>query len=902
MPIDEEADINRARMQRRVRLFRFLQKEPGHERSVTMKTNVLQQISLPDLNGGLNTHDPEYDIADNQSPDMLNLWYKDMALCKRPGQMWLSRHASVHRVSGLYNGARVIHAGTKLYRWIADGMESNIGEFNPAVGYPFGAKVGDYSIACSAGALSGNAYVAGDTVIYSGVQAISVTIIGTVMKTGDVTVTIKRTGSEDSPLSVAVPVDVGNTASEVADKVRAALTAWTAVTALYTVGGTETSVVLTQVAAGPQDKKLALIIENSTCEGLVNVISSDVSVWHRASTEIQDGMADIPGTFCEFGDSLYYFGGSEIWEIAPDYTVKPVVPYVPVVLINASPSLDSGDDNEAYNLIGAGFKVWYNGVGGSAVDYYVVSRTSDTFTIAAAKGSTTALDITSTGLSGWKIRKHGSPWIQGTPAVDISTDTITLVSHGLKVGDIVQFNQGAGALPGGISAYDSNENVIYRLPQKELDNTEVRVSVNAVDLKKDVNFTVNLADGTVDFAGGTSPFGAPHKGTNNVWIIAYKTAYEEDGTTPKKNRITGCTSVVRFGGEAAGVIGGTRVFAMANAKFPYRYWRSDLGLHVGTGVEYFPDTSEELLDQNSEAITVAAKMGDELIIFKEKSIFAVGYSFDGKDVYYPVRECHSAIGCDMPGSVQLIDNRLVFAHSKDGVYMLMSSNNELENIVKPISANINPFLLKENNLKDACACDYDRYYWLCTGGSVYLWDYDTTPYYDYADYDKAQKRLAWYRFDNIGATNFFEDGGLCYGAAAGIVRFTKSRNDFGRAISAYFKSKAFDLGSPEEEKTFMCLYPSFSMDGNIMVRITAGNEKTNVFKEAEFDIRSFDWNGFGWNSFTWNRIKYAKTYAMRLNMRRTAFLQVMVSGSEIDRGVGLSGLRITYYVNKKIKG
>ena len=42
---------------------------------------ALSEITLPDMSGGLNTRDPEYEIADNQSPDMLNLWFKDKALC-----------------------------------------------------------------------------------------------------------------------------------------------------------------------------------------------------------------------------------------------------------------------------------------------------------------------------------------------------------------------------------------------------------------------------------------------------------------------------------------------------------------------------------------------------------------------------------------------------------------------------------------------------------------------------------------------------------------------------------------------------------------------------------------------------------------------------------------------------
>ncbi|MGI5849665.1 MAG: hypothetical protein ACOX8Q_06340 [Christensenellales bacterium] len=604
---------------------------------------LLNEITLPELCGGLNTNDPEYEIRDNQSPDMMNLWFKGKALSKRPGQTMVTKElsGSVHRISGLYNGFRAVHAGTKLYKW------------------------------------------------------------------------------------------------------------------------------------------------NGT-----------------TATEIKSGLESQPGVFIAFGDVLYYIDGREIWEIEPKYAVSAVVPYAPVVIINCRPDLSESDDNESYNLLGGGFCVKYNGNASSKV---------------------------------------------------------------------------------------------YSLPQTKLDAATVKVTVNAVDLTEGTHFTVNRTAGTVNFSGGTSPHGAPGSGTNNVWITAYKTI------AGNKEKITGCSAGVPFGGEGSGVVGGTRVFLSANPGHPLAYWRSDLGMHVGCGMRYFPDTSEEYLDQNSDAVAAIAKMGDKLVIFKENSVFAVGYAFDGEDVYYPVRECHSTIGCDMPGSVQLIDNRLVFANTKSGIHMLITMDNELENIIKPLSANINALLLSETGLKNACSCDFDRYYWLCVNGSVYLWDYDKAPYYNYADYDKAQKRLAWYRFNNIKAKTFCADTALYYGSADGIVRFTAEKNDFGQAYSSYFKSKAFDLGNPDELKTFMHVYPSFSTDGNIKAVVTVGNENTDAYMRREFDIRSFDWGGLNWAAFTWNRIKYAQTFSMRAAMRKASYIQVKVSGNEADRGVGLSGLRITYFTNRKVK-
>ncbi len=782
-----------------------------------MRNAAVREITLPELSGGLNTHDPESAIADNQSPDMLNLWYKDMALSKRPGQKLLVKLADVKRISDPYNGYCVVHAGTKLYRWDVERARNDRGVLDMPQGYPQFYEAGDYFTINRAGTLDGVAWQAGDCAIYSTspagqMEAATVRTVSdggiTTAGTARVTVTDLEMGS---PLVFNVSVLQHEKAVAIAEKICAAFAGNVTLSAKYTAyaEGNKVSLRRKDVLA-KKDNTLNIAIANGTCEGLADAPQSeDAPFWYNAVAEIKSGIADAPGTFVEFGDTLYYMDGAEIWEITPEFGVAPIEPYAPVVMMNARPDLSESDDGEAYNLIGGGFTVKYNGNGTSAT---------------------------------------------------------------------------------------------YKLPQTGLDSTAVKITAGIAsapytkELTQGTHFTVDQAAGTVNFAGGSSPHGAPMIGTNNVVITAYKT------TAGNREKIAGCKVAVRFGGEAAGVVGGTRVFVMGNPAYPYHYWRSDLGMHVSAGMRYFPDMSEEVLDQNSEPITAAAKMSSQLVIFKENSIFAVGYSFDGKDVYYPVRECNSAIGCDMPGSVQLIDNNLVFAHSRSGVHILAGTNTELENIVKPLSANINNLLLRESGLKNACSFDHDRYYWLCVNGRVYLWDYDTTPYYNYADYDKAQKRLAWYRFDAIHAHVFFARERLYCGGANGIVQFTPSRNDFGKAFAAYFKSKAFDLGSPEELKTFVALYPSFATDGNIYVIVSVGNEKTDTYMQRKYDMRSFDWRNFSWAAFAWSRIKFTQTQVMRLNMRKAAYLQVKVSGDALDRGVGLSGLRVTYYTNRKMKG
>lgn len=77
-------------------------------------------------------------------------------------------------------------------------------------------------------------------------QVETATAAGTATASGDVTITITASGLTGSPKSIAVPITSGDTASVWAGKVRTALAADTAVTALFSVSGTTTSIVLTR--------------------------------------------------------------------------------------------------------------------------------------------------------------------------------------------------------------------------------------------------------------------------------------------------------------------------------------------------------------------------------------------------------------------------------------------------------------------------------------------------------------------------------------------------------------------------------------------------------------------------------------------------------------------------------
>ena len=247
--------------------------------------------------------------------------------------------------------------------------------------------------------------------------------------------------------------------------------------------------------------------------------------------------------------------------------------------------------------------------------------------------------------------------------------------------------------PGFIVRYNGNGvQMLYLLPLQGLDSAPVGIRVGGVALTEGMHFTVDRTEGTVDFTGGTLPWGAPAPGIDNVEVTAFKTA------AGAKRKIAGCMAGAAFGGESGSASGGTRVFLSRNGENPRTLWYSDAGGGLGRGMAYFPVTQCMELIQNNDAVTAFGKQAGELIVFKERSIFILSYESDGREAYYPIREFHASVGCDIPNSVQLIDSRLVFANTAGGVFMITGTGEG--NRIRPLSGNVNGSADVRGLLKD----------------------------------------------------------------------------------------------------------------------------------------------------------------------------------------------------------
>ena len=183
---------------------------------------------------------------------------------------------------------------------------------------------------------------------------------------------------------------------------------------------------------------------------------------------------------------------------------------------------------------------------------------------------------------------------------------------------------------------------------------------------------------------------APADGTNNVVITAYKTDQEYIDSIKK------CKFAISYGGA-----NNSRIFIGGNGA---NYYFSDV-----LDPTYFPEQNYSPVGNNSGDITGFGEQYDVLVVFTNRETYGVEYQVkDDGTGYFTQVLINGRVGCDCPNTIQLIQNRLTWLTTYDGVCTMVSTSIEDERNIMPISRNVNPKLLKEANLKQAVSIDYDE--------------------------------------------------------------------------------------------------------------------------------------------------------------------------------------------------
>ncbi len=360
---------------------------------------------------------------------------------------------------------------------------------------------------------------------------------------------------------------------------------------------------------------------------------------------------------------------------------------------------------------------------------------------------------------------------------------------------------------------------VYQLPVQSIDSVD-KVLVDEVELTEGEGYTVDLEAGTVTFA--EEPEHHEPVRVNTVKITFSK----ENPDALNSIMDCGCAAVYGGGRDACIVLGGCE--AQPNAYF----WS---GYHTAMDPTYFPMEQYNLAGDAQDTITGFGKQQNMLVIFKERSIGRA--AFDTQELAngrvmltMDYTAINATIGCDLPGSIQLIENNLVFASTRHGICVVRDSSSAYENNITPISRKVDngllPLLKKRISVPNAgvqlapwdravrvCSHDDGSHYWLAAEtGEVYLWDYSLSSYSD----------PVWFYFENINAISFFAAGRkmLHLDSMGRITAMHRNYRDYDGPIYKKYRFATQSMGGYERLKDVQRVILSVSGETDTFIRLT----------------------------------------------------------------------------------
>ena len=612
------------------------------------------------------------------------------------------------------------------------------------------------------------------------------------------------------------------------------------------------------------------------------------------------------GTFFRYNDWLFYkckgnfikiiyTPGAEQELEAADLTVDS---YVPVLVINATPKNGSGTLYQPENRLSPKKTIRYNAWN----DTNVVTRTGD--------GTTTEFDLgitkTSGYLAGIQMIYLGNDYQSPSAyTVDIDTGKVTFTD--------------APAADVAITITCLIGDAVYHLPVQEIeyvvpdeDNKKiVDVYVGGVlqreapeDFEGDdpdnlYDYKVDRATGIVTFIHEAPPVENPPR--NNTVEITYSKMNAD-----AMKAIMDCPYAIVAGGDTnlSIILGGCD--AQPNAVF----WNSNDNLAMNPS--YWPISYYNLVSDTEDRVTGFGMQYRDVIVFKEHSLGKLSYSVqtvDARDsISYTYIPINAKAGCDLPWSIQLIENNLVFCNTYQGVHILRSSSPAMENNVDCISQLVNSHItsvVDDHNIAGVLAdvrnasvvtsFDDDKRYWLCADDKVYVWDYilsqSTSPSWFYLT---DVPGIAYY-FDDQHRVHHLDRGGR-------ITRFGRYFSDYGRPINKEFQSFVMNFGTYERLKdvTKIVFAVRSETATQIDIRYDTDYESrydlTDVFTWAyrcvPFDLSGLLGHVIGF--FSQNVPRYAQSVVRKPMCRHVKHFQLFLGNNIAGEDLSIISIQVFY--------
>ena len=285
-------------------------------------------------------------------------------------------------------------------------------------------------------------------------------------------------------------------------------------------------------------------------------------------------------------------------------------------------------------------------------------------------------------------------------------------------------------------------------------------------------------------------------GYNNVRIKCFSQTKESLRTL---DSIHSCDIVTVYGGSGGG---SCAVFAGCEEQPNAYFWSANTD--VSMDPTYIPETNYNLAGDFSDPITAFGQQQNQLVIFQKSRVGAAAFGtteIDGRtSITMNYRTINPSIGCDVPGSVQLVENNLVFANKRHGVMLIRDTTSANENNLVPISINVEKasedrgvlYDLKNTTAEPTSFDDGERY-WLIANRHAWVWDYRLN------NSVSNPANLSWFYFDNIQSPACWFGAGSLYETyfINGSTVYTFKKGNHGETFEASVALPVLNFGTYE---------------------------------------------------------------------------------------------------------
>ena len=649
------------------------------------------------------------------------------------------------------------------------------------------------------------------------------------------------------------------------------------------------------------------------------------------------------GTFFPYNEKLYYKTKGhyvQITYVAGNFTASAVTGYIPITYINCSPANGSGTVYQPENRLSSDKTLWYN------ASFTLTAQPSSNSLSVVVEDSYFRMRINTPG--SYVFSFDGSVWKLDGDTVDLldygitlggtpsNGDTITVVltfanEYYLPVRDItlasvvvdgqtkaeesVDFTVTSATATAVIDKgvwrtkvtvsgtytfiYDYNAipNATWKLEGAAVDITEYGITVSGAPAMDDTIKVVYVrGDFWTDMDAGKIVFFVPppvtYPETNNTVRITYTKA-----NTDAYKSIDDCTIVAVYGGTGALCV----VMAGSENQPNAYFWNGQT--NIAMDPSYFPMTQYQFAGDAEDPITAFGKQQGYLIIFKQESLGRTSLGTETVDdrltIDLPYTGINAKIGCDLPYTVELVENNLVWCNTTQGVHFLANTSAAYENNVVCLSQKVNNsgatwnqgllWDVRNNTVDTIVSCDDEKRYWLIVNGHVWLWDYDISQY----------TKPSWFYFDNVYGRAFIskDEEVWHFNSNSRLSKFKRVYFDYdpvNGAIDKVFQFATQFFGTYDRKKNVNSVIVNTRSDTNTIIEL-----KYLTDYEERYDLTPL--SGISWSlvprNLTFRDLScygFAYVFRRKPHCRRVQFFTMRLENNLPEMDMSIVSAQIYY--------